>query len=63
QNNLDFVKLQIRERLVEDIYGVDVADRIKVENDPLVETAVTHLGEAQQLLVDVKSYMASRENK
>ncbi len=63
QNNLDFVKLRIRERLVEDIYGTNVSDRIKVENDPLVEDAIAHLGEARQLLVNVQKYMAERENK
>ncbi len=63
QNNLDFVKLRIRERLVEDIYGTNVADRIKVENDPLVEDAVAHLSEARELLVNLQKYMAERDNK
>jgi len=63
QSNLEFIKLHIREQLVEDIYGVNVADRVRVENDPLVETAVSHMGEAQQLLLDVRKYMAAKENK
>jgi carboxyl-terminal processing protease len=63
QSNLDFVKMRIRERLIEDIYGTDVSDRIKVENDPLVEDAITHLSEARQLLVNVQKYMAAKENK
>ncbi len=58
QNNLDFVKLHIREQLVEDIYGVNAADRIKVEHDPLVEDAVAHMSEAKLLLDNVHKYMA-----
>jgi carboxyl-terminal processing protease len=63
QKNLDFVKLRIQERLIEDIYGSNFADRIRVENDPLVENAVGHLPEAQELLTNVQKYMAARENK
>jgi carboxyl-terminal processing protease len=63
QANLDFVKLHIRESLIRDIYGTDVANRIAIENDPLVGDAVTHLPEAQQLLVNVQKYMAARETK
>jgi carboxyl-terminal processing protease len=63
QANMDFVKLRIRERLVEDIYGTNVADRIRVENDPLVENAVGHLPQAQQLLENAQKYMAASENK
>jgi carboxyl-terminal processing protease len=63
QKNLDFVKLRIREKLIEDIYGTDVAGRIEVENDPLVEDAVAHIPQAQELLTNVQKYMAARENK
>ncbi len=63
QKNLDFVKLHIRESLVRDIYGTDVADRIAIENDPLVADGVNHLPEAEQLLVNVQKYMAARETK
>jgi carboxyl-terminal processing protease len=63
QANLDFVRLRIRERLIEDIYGTNVSDRLKVENDPLVEDAVAHLGEARELLDNVQKYMAAKENK
>ena len=63
QKNLDFVKLHIRESLVRDIYGTDVADRVAIENDPLVTDGVNHLPEAEQLLVNVQKYMAARETK
>ena len=62
QKNLDFVKLRIREGLMEDIYGTNVADRIQVQNDPLVQDAVAHMGEAHELLSNVQKYMAAREN-
>ena len=63
QSNLDFVKLRIREKLVEDIYGTNVADRIWVENDPLVENAAGQLPQAQELLENAQKYMAASENK
>jgi carboxyl-terminal processing protease len=63
QKNLDYVKLRIRERLIEDIYGTNVANRIRVENDPLVEDAVGQLPQAQQLLENAQKYMAASENK
>jgi carboxyl-terminal processing protease len=63
QANMDFVKLRIRERLIEDIYGSNVAHRIRVENDPLVEDAAAHLPQAQQLLENAQKYMAATENK
>jgi carboxyl-terminal processing protease len=63
QANMDFVKLHIRKRLIEDIYGTNVADRIKVENDPLVEDAASHLPQAQLLLENAQKYMAATENK
>jgi carboxyl-terminal processing protease len=63
QKNLDFVKLRIRERLVEDIYGTNVANRIRIENDPLVENATAHLPQAQLLLQNAQKYMAATENK
>jgi carboxyl-terminal processing protease len=63
QSNLDYVKMHIRQRLVEDIYGTNVSNRIKIEHDPLVEDAVAHLDEARQLLVNVQKYMAAKDNK
>ena len=63
QNNLDFVKLHIREQLVEDIYGQNVADKISIQNDPLVEGAIGHLDEARELLMNAKRYMASKAEK
>ncbi|HKT12000.1 MAG TPA: S41 family peptidase [Terriglobia bacterium] len=63
QANLDFVKLRIRELLIEDIYGTDVSDRIRIENDPLVQDAVGHMSQAQLLLENAQKYMAATESK
>ncbi|HET9180033.1 MAG TPA: S41 family peptidase [Terriglobia bacterium] len=63
QANMAFIKLQIREKLIEDIYGTNVADRIKLENDPLVDSAAAHLPQAQQLLENAQKYMAATESK
>ncbi|MEJ2007510.1 MAG: S41 family peptidase [Acidobacteriota bacterium] len=63
QKNLDFVKLRIREQLVEDIYGVNAAAKIEVENDPLVQKAIGHMNEAKLLLDNVHKYMAMAAEK
>jgi len=63
QANVAFIKLHIREQLIEDLYGSNVADRIKVENDPLVDSAAAHLPQAQQLLEHAQKYMAASESK
>lgn len=60
---LDFVRQHIQVQLIEDIYGQNVADRISVEDDPLVQDAIAHLGEARELLSNAKRYMASRGEK
>lgn len=63
KNELPFVREHIQVQLVEDIYGQNVADRLTIENDPLVQEAVNHLSEARELLSNAKKYMASKEQK
>jgi carboxyl-terminal processing protease len=63
KSELSFVREHIQIQLVEDIYGQNVADQLSVENDPLVEDAVAHLGEARELLSNAKRYMASKGEK
>jgi len=63
KSELSFVREHIQIQLVEDIYGQNVADRLSVENDPLVEDAVAHLGQARELLSNAKRYMASKGEK
>jgi carboxyl-terminal processing protease len=58
--NLSFVRRHIRTRLVASIYGQNEADQITVENDPEVQKALASFGQAQQLLVQARHYMASK---
>ncbi len=57
--NLSYVKEQMRVQLVGMIYGQNVAEKIEIENDPLVQDAVAHLGQAQALMENPRKYMAS----
>ncbi|HUZ46861.1 MAG TPA: S41 family peptidase [Terriglobia bacterium] len=63
KDELSFVRQHIKVQLIEDIYGQNVADRLSVEADPLVQDAVAHLGQARQLLTNAKRYMASKGEK
>ncbi len=58
--NESFIRRQIRIQLVRAIYGEDAANRLVVENDPLVARAADSLGKAKELLVHAQRYMASR---
>lgn len=60
QANLDYLKTHIQEQLVGMIYGLDEADRINIEGDPLVQKAINSLTQAAELLANAKKYMASR---
>jgi carboxyl-terminal processing protease len=60
QANLDYIKNHIREQLVGMIYGQDLAHRIEMESDPLVQKALNSLPQAAELLANAKKYMASR---
>jgi carboxyl-terminal processing protease len=62
QDNLDFIKGQLRDMLVGMIYGEDVELTLSAENDPLVTKAVDSLPQAAALLAHAKQYVASREN-
>jgi carboxyl-terminal processing protease len=62
QDNLDYIKEQLRDRLVDDIYGEDVRLTLEAQNDPLVAKAVEALPQAAALLAHAKQYVASREN-
>jgi carboxyl-terminal processing protease len=60
QNNLEFIKNRIRLQLIGVVYGEDAAQRISIENDPLVARAVQSLPQAEQLLANAKRYMARK---
>lgn len=55
-----FIREHVRVQLVRAIYGEDAANRITIDNDPLVKRAVDSLGQAKELLVRAQRYMASR---
>lgn len=61
-DNLSFIKLRIQEDILSNAYGMQAADRVAIENDPLVQEAVEELPEAAQLVENAKRYMASRRN-
>jgi carboxyl-terminal processing protease len=58
--NESFISEHIRIQLVSTIYGEEAADKIQVENDPLVQRAIETLPQAAQLLVNRNRYMALR---
>lgn len=62
-DNLDFIKLRLKEDIVGAVYGEQEAERLRAENDPLVEKAIQSLPEAAQLVENAKRYMASRRNE
>jgi hypothetical protein len=60
QDNLDFIKTRIRFQLVESIFGENEADKISIENDPLVQKALEDMPQAKELLANAKRYIASK---
>jgi carboxyl-terminal processing protease len=62
-NNLDFIKMRIRTQLVAAIFGENEADKISIDNDPLVQKALENLPKAKELLANAKRYMASKSEK
>lgn len=60
QENLDFVKKQIRLQLVMVIYGQDEAERIGIESDSLVQKALESLPQARELVAKARKYVASQ---
>ena len=60
QDNLEFIKHRIRLQLIGVIYGENEAQRISIENDPVVHKAIDSLPQAAQLLANAKRYIASK---
>lgn len=63
KDNLDFVKKRIRLQLVMMIFGEDEAEKMQIEDDPMVQKAMTSLPQAKELLTNAKRYMASKNSK
>jgi carboxyl-terminal processing protease len=62
-NSLDYVKTRIRIQLVASIFGENEADKISIDNDPLVQKALENLPQAKELLANAKRYMASKSQR
>jgi carboxyl-terminal processing protease len=60
KDNTDFVKNHIDIQLVGSIFGENEADKISIENDPLVQKAIEDMPQAKELVVKAKRYMASK---
>jgi carboxyl-terminal processing protease len=63
KDNADFINTRIRLQLVATIYGETEADRISVENDPLVLKAMDNLPQAKNLQANAKKYIASKTQR
>jgi carboxyl-terminal processing protease len=63
ESNLDYIKQHLRDQLVMDVYGQDVALTLEAQNDPLVTKAVEDLPQAAALLAHAKQYVATREQQ
>ncbi|MDE3179770.1 MAG: S41 family peptidase [Acidobacteriota bacterium] len=60
--NREYIEQQIRQDILGAEYGQVMADRISVEDSPLVQKAVDEMPEAAELMTNAKLYMASREH-
>ncbi len=61
--NLDDIKKEIRAQLILFIYGENEADRIRVQDDPVVEKALQDMMQAKDLLANAKRYIASKSER
>jgi carboxyl-terminal processing protease len=63
KDNTEFVKSHIDVQLVGSIFGENEADKISIENDPLVQKAIEGMPQAKELVAKAKRYMASKAQK
>jgi carboxyl-terminal processing protease len=63
KDNSDFIRTRIRFSLVTSIFGETEANRISIENDPLVEKAIESMPQASALLAKAKRYIASKSQR
>jgi carboxyl-terminal processing protease len=62
KGNLDYIKTEIRIQLIASIYGELEADKIRVENDPVIQKALESIPQARDLLAKAKRYMAIKNH-
>ena len=60
KDNSEFIKTHIDIQLVRSIFGENEADKISIENDPLVQKAIEDMPQAKELVAKAKRYMASK---
>ena len=63
KENTEFIKTRIDIQLVASIFGENEADKISIENDPLVQKAMENMAQAKELAAKAKRYMASKAQK
>jgi carboxyl-terminal processing protease len=63
KENSDFIRTRIRVQLVDFIFGETEAQRIAMENDPLVQKAIGSMPQAGELLANAKRYIASKSQR
>ena len=63
KDNSDFIRTHIRLQLVDFIFGTTEANRMAMENDPLVQKAIDAMPQASELLAKAKRYIASKSQR
>jgi carboxyl-terminal processing protease len=63
KDNSDFIRTHIRLQLVDFIFGTTEANRMAMENDPLVQKAIDAMPQASELLAKAKRYVASKSQR
>ena len=63
KDNSDFLRTHIRLQLVDFIFGTTEANRMGMEDDPLVQKAVDAMPQASELLAKAKRFIASKSQR
>jgi len=63
KDSSDFIRTRVRLQLVASIFGETEANRIVIENDPLVQKALDSMPQASELLAKAKRYIASKSQR
>jgi carboxyl-terminal processing protease len=63
KDNSDFIRTRVRLQLVDFIFGETEANRMGMENDPLVQKALDSMPQASELLAKAKRYIASKSQR
>ncbi|HTU34079.1 MAG TPA: S41 family peptidase [Candidatus Acidoferrum sp.] len=61
QNNLPWLKWEIKREVFTSVFGLDAGYKVELENDPQLDKAETMVGEARALYQNVRKILAQRE--